>query len=284
MSADGPIPNLEQHDFWAREGEHWVREVDRYDAMNAEFGQALLAAAGLQPGQRVLDVGCGNGATAIAAARRVAPGGEVLGIDLSAPMLALARRRAADAGCDNVRFLEGDAQICGFPERGFDAVVSRFGIMFFEDPEAAFDNLRRALDPDGHLVIVCWQDMFQSEWIVVPGAAAAEHVGLPDFGPPGTPGPFAFADENRIRRVLQSSGFRAITVEALKRPMRMGDDADDVVAFITSLELVRDTLFAGKPADKVEAAIAAARAAIVPYAGPHGVVMNGGAWLVSAKP
>lgn len=277
------ISNQEQQEFWSREGEHWVVEADRYDAMNREFGEAMLASADLQRGETVLDVGCGNGATTIAAAGAVAPGGTVTGIDVAPAMLGLARQRANEADLDNVDFVEGDAQVHPFEDAAFDAVLSRFGTMFFADPAEAFSNLARALKPKGRLTIVVWQDMLQSEWILVPGAAAAEHVGLPDFGPPGAPGPFALADRDRVEALLADAGFGAVTIEPVTRPMRIGDDVDDVTEFITSLELVRDNLFAGKPEDKVRAAIEAARNAIAPYATPDGVMMSGSAWLVFAR-
>ena len=276
-------PNAEQKEFWAREGEEWVRQATRYDDMNGRFGEALLDAAGLQPGERVLDVGCGNGATSLETARLVDPGGSVVGVDLSAPMLALARRRATDAGLSNVEFVEADAQVHRFELGSFDVIISRFGVMFFEDPEAAFANLAGALRSGGRLAVVVWKDILESEWIIVPGAAAAEHVGFPDLGPPGAPGPFALADGDRVREILGGAGFSDVSLEAVARPMRIGDDVDDVTEFITSLELVRDGLFAGKPEDKVAAAVAAARAAVVPYQGPDGVVMNGTAWLVTAR-
>ena len=276
-------PNAEQREFWAREGEEWVRQAARYDGMNARFGEAMLDAAGLQPADRVLDVGCGNGATSLEAARRVQPGGTVLGVDLSAPMLGLARQRAADAGLDNVEFEERDAQVYEFEPDGFDVVVSRFGIMFFEDPEAAFANLARAVRSGGRLAMVAWEDILKSEWIIVPGAAAAEHVGFPDMGPPGAPGPYAFADGERLRKILEGAGFHDVSLATITHAMRIGDDIDDVTEFITSLELVRDQLFAGKPEDKVAAAITAAREAVKPYQGPDGVVMSGTAWLVTAR-
>jgi SAM-dependent methyltransferase len=284
MMSESGFANRDQHDYWTREGEHWVREAERYEAMSGQFGEAMLNAAGLQPGERVLDVGCGNGATTIAAARRVGEAGSVVGIDLSGPMLAFARRRAGEATCDNVAFLETDAQVHRFEEESFDAVISRFGMMFFDDPEEAFANLRRALRPDGRLAMVCWQDVIRSEWIIVPGAAAAEHVGFPDLGPSGAgPGPFSLADPERLHRILDGAEFHDVAVEGITRPMRIGDDAADAIAFITSLSLVQDDLFAGKPEDKVNAAVNAAREALTAYEGPDGVMMSGSAWLVSAR-
>jgi SAM-dependent methyltransferase len=145
--AGGQVPNAGQLEQWAREGEQWVAEAGRYDTMFQPFGEAVLAAAGLSPGERVADVGCGNGALTIDAARRVGPHGVALGIDICAPMLDLARRRATRAGAGNVEFVEADAQVHPFGRGSLDAILSRFGVMFFDDPEAAFANLARACVP-----------------------------------------------------------------------------------------------------------------------------------------
>jgi len=213
------VPNAGQLEQWAREGEQWVAEAGRYDTMLEPFGQAVLAAASLSPGERVADVGCGNGALTIDAARRVGPTGMAVGIDISAPMLDLARRRATQAGVGNVEFVEADAQVRRFGGGGLDAVLSRFGVMFFDDPEAAFANLAGALRPGGRLAFACWQDLFQNEWMLVPGAAAAQHVGLPEMEP-GAPGPFALADAGRVELLLASARFQDVSLESIARPMR----------------------------------------------------------------
>lgn len=274
-------PNADQIRDWdGEQGLHWVTEADRYDTMNAPFGEALLKAVALRPGERVLDVGCGNGATSIAAAGRVRPGGTVKGLDLSGPMLDLARRRATAAGADEAEFVQADAQTHGFPESGFDACISRFGLMFFEGPETAFANLARAVRPGGRIVFTVWQGLERSEWIFVPGAAAAAHVGLPE-GLDG-PGPFALADPARIRGILDGAGFVDVAIEDLTRPVYIGADVDEAMGFISSMPLVRD-LLARAPEEKAAAAVEAAREALVPYAGPQGVVLSAGAWLVSAR-
>jgi SAM-dependent methyltransferase len=228
----GATTSAQQQDVPSLQGmeELYVREADRLEAINGPFGEVMLKAAGLQPGQRVLDVGCGQGTTTREAAQAVAPEGAAVGIDISAPLVAFARRQATAAGVDNIEFIHADAQTHPFQEQGFDAVISRFGTMFFQDPEAAFANLGRALRPGGRLAIVCPHDPSKTEWVAVAFAAAAPHVGIPDVGSPGAPGPFAFADGDRLRRVLQAGSFHDITLQAVTRAIRMGDDAEDVAA------------------------------------------------------
>ena len=168
----------------------------------------MLDAADLEPGQRVLDVGCGAGSTTIEAARRVAPTGAAVGVDISGPALALARERAVASGFDGVDFIEADAQT-HHSSPGPSMPISRFGTMFFDDPVAAFANLRRALRPGGRLAIVAWQGPFESEWTAVAVKVAIAQFGRPpDLGAPGGPGPFAFADGDRFSSVVTEAGFR----------------------------------------------------------------------------
>jgi SAM-dependent methyltransferase len=282
----GPIAvspsTTELRERWNQEGKFWVAEAKRFDEMNREFGLAMLDAARLRPGERVLDVGCGNGETTLQAGDRVAPGGTATGVDISAPMLAYARSRAELGAIDNVQFLEADAQTHAFELGEFDAVISRFGAMFFPDPVAAFANFGRAVGSGGRLSIVCWQDVLKSEWTAVIGGAAAAHLGFPSFGAPGAPGPYAFADPDRLNQAVASAGFGDIRIEGITRSMRMGDDVEDVTRFFTALDIVREW-FGGKPKDKVAQAIDAVRKATAPYAGPDGVVMTGTAWLLTAR-
>jgi len=274
---------IQPRQHWPRAAtDLYLRDANRIEAMNGPFGEAMFDAAQLQAGERVLDVGCGNGTTTLDAARRVLPDGTAVGIDITADLLNVARGHAAAAGLDNVQFVDADAQIHPFREADFDAVISRFGIMFFDDPDAAFANLGRAVRPNGRLVTVCPSDPRHSQWVTVAFAAAAPHVGLPDLGPPGTPGPFAFADPNRLERAIYAGGFQDITVVPITRAVRIGNNIDDVVDFITSLPESHQ-LFEGQPEEKIAAAIGALREGFAPFAGANGVVIDESAWLASAR-
>jgi SAM-dependent methyltransferase len=267
-------------EYWnGRPSKVWVEEAERFDSMLAPFGHRLLAAAALEPGEQVLDVGCGNGAVSLEAASAVGSGGHVTGLDLSAPMLSLARRRAEERGVD-VDFVQGDAQTASF-DRPFDAVVSRFGVMFFDDPAAAFANLAMAVRHGGRICFVCWQEMFVNEWIAVPATAMVAHVGLPELPEPGAPGPFSLADADRTRSLLDSAGWSAVTVEEQKEGMRMGRDPEDVVAFMLSDEMGR-RLVEGKDPEAVKAGTDATVEALRPYVVSDGVVLGGAYWLVTA--
>ena len=276
------MPNDVQRENWdGRVGQQWAAEAERYDGMNRAFGAALLEVLRPRQGERVLDVGCGNGALALAIAPLVGPSGAVTGLDLSGPMLETARRRAQQAALTNVRFEQGDAQTHQVEAGSCDAAVSRFGVMFFDDPVAAFGNIRQALVPGGRLAFTCWQELLLNEWITVPAAAALEHVPMPDLGGPGGPGPFSFADQQRITTVLVEAGYADIGITDLARPMRLAADVDDAVTFLRTSDLA-DALL--KDADEETAALAwdAIRRALASRATPEGLVLEGRAWLVTA--
>jgi len=274
------MANSEMVNYWnGRPAEVWVTEAERFDTMLAPFGRRLLEAADLQPGERALDVGCGNGAVSLDAARAVERDGAVTGLDLSGPMLELARKRAPQHA--QVAFVQGDAQTASFDEP-FDAVLSRFGIMFFDDPVAAFANLARATRRGGRLCFVCWQEMLANEWIAVPAMAMVAHVGIPDLPAPGAPGPFALADPERTRGLLESAGWSGVVIEPFNAGMRLGSDPEDVLDFMLSDEMGR-RLTAGKDPEAVRAGSEAALNALRPYATAEGVVLGGAAWIVSAR-
>lgn len=276
--------NTNQREHWnADEGQHWVRFEDVHNAMLEPFGIALLDAAGLRPGASVLDVGCGTGWTSIRAAERVGPEGSVLGVDLSAPMLARARERAAQAGLEHVSFEVADAQTDALGG-GFDAVISRFGVMFFDDPTAAFTNLRGSLTGDGRLTFACWQDLLANEWIAVPAAAVASRIPLPDPGPPGAPGPFSLSDPDAVRALLTDAGFTDVDIDPLEPTVLLGGGrpVDETLAYLRSSGLGR-AIFAEAAPDQVEDALGAVRDALEPFETADGIKLASAAWLVTAS-
>ncbi len=279
-------PNRDQAEHWnSRETMgQWLDEQAAHDQMLEPFIEMLINGAGLRAGDRVLDVGCGCGATTMAAARVVAPGA-VVGIDLSAPMLAQARTDAHSAGLGNVTLHEADAQTHAFDPGAFDAVMSRFGIMFFDDPVAAFTNLHGAARDGARLAFVCWQPLAANEWLLVPGAALAEHVPLQDIGgAPGGPGMFAFADSRDVTRVLQDAGWSDIDTTDVRTPMYVGGHGslDHAVKFLRSGSIGR-TMLSGVDPDTQERAVEAVRNALEPHHDGRGVRLEAAVWLVTAR-
>jgi SAM-dependent methyltransferase len=277
-----PIANSEQAEAWNKdEGLHWAAHQDRYDALNFEFTERLLEAAAITDADTVLDIGCGNGQTTRLAARR-ATNGRAVGLDLSAPMLERAAATAADEGVANATFEQGDAQVHAFTPGTFDVAISRYGVMFFNDPVAAFANVGVALRSDGRLAFLCWQDLTSNEWLMATAGAALQHVQMSDLGAPGAPGPFAFADPERVRAILEPAGFTAIGIDPVEAPMRLGDNAEDAVVFLRGTGLGRALLDSADD-ESVGPALAAVTDALRPHEKPEGVYLNGAAWLVTAR-
>ncbi len=214
--------NDEQRALWnERMGPIWVENQERLDAQIRAHGALSIGRLDPQPGERILDVGCGCGETSLELARRVGPSGEVIGVDVSAPMLARARERAEAEGLA-VRFVEADAQTAELP-RAVDGIHSRFGVMFFDDPVRAFANLRAALRPGGRLAFVCWQGPPANPWVVVPMSAIAPLFEMPPPPPPDAPGMFAFADGDRVGQILTDAGFADVEVVPEQLDMTLGD-------------------------------------------------------------
>lgn len=275
-------PNAAMADNWnGAGGSHWVNHAARHDRALAAYGRAVLDAAAVAPGDHVLDVGCGTGALTRAAAR-LAEAGTALGVDIGRPMVEHARRQAADEGVANVAFAHADAQVHPFAPGTADVAVSRFGVMFFDDPVAAFANIRRAVREGGRLAFVCWQSMMANDWLLVPFAALAGHVGPPEAGDPDAPGPFSLAEPDRVGAVLTAGGFADVELTEVAYPMWLGSDVDDAVGYMRNQTIAR-AMFDGKPAEQVERAVAALRHTLEGIVGPEGIELAGRAWLVTAQ-
>ncbi len=283
VAEAGPEPNAAQAEYWSgARGTHWVTHQDRYDRMAEPLGAHLLAAAAVGRADRVLDVGCGCGAMTRDAARATTAG-RALGIDLSPPMIEAARTRAAREGVDNVEFRVADAQVEPLGRAGFDVVMSRFGVMFFADPAAAFANIAAALAHGGRLCFLCWQEVVRVEWIWAPMSAALAHVPPPHPGPPDAgPGPFSLADPAHVRALLAGSGFSDVAVEGVEEELVLGSDADETTDFLLATGMGQ-TLLAGEDPAATAAAVAALREVVRQHASPRGVHFGSAAWLVTAR-
>jgi SAM-dependent methyltransferase len=194
-------------------GPRWVERAEIQEARNIEVAKILLREAHAAPGERVLDVGCGPGATALPLAAAVGPGGHVTGVDIAEPMLGLLRRRVAEQGITNLIPLLADAQIHAFTPASFDLLTSRFGVMFFADHLAAFRNLGGALRPGGRLCMAVWAGIADNVHWQIPFGIAVRHVGPPKPQPPHAPGPMALGDPDYVRGVLSGAGFTGIALE-----------------------------------------------------------------------
>ena len=270
---------MNQETFWNGEaGERWVREQERLDRSLGPIGELALAAAQAKPGERVLDVGCGCGATALALADAVGKDGAVVGVDLSAPMLLHAKARAAAARLANLSFEHGDATTFR-AARPFDLAFSRFGVMFFEDPIAAFTNVAGLLRPGGRVAFVCWRAMADNPWVTVPLAAVLTVVPAPEPTPPDAPGPFSFADAGRVEKILAAAGFANVRVTPRDTLVETGslDDAVDY-AMLTGpagrLALAADLVTRAKMKDALQEALR-------PFLSGGGVALPAAVWIVT---
>ena len=274
--------NDEQIEFWNGDaGKRWVSQQLQLDAMLAEVGTQALKLAAAKPGEHVLDIGCGCGDTALQLANLVGANGRVVGLDISEPMLAQAKTRAAAQKLP-VSFVKADASEHRFDAASFDLLVSRFGVMFFADPDKAFANMRKALKPSGRAAFACWREPRENDWVRVPVGAARPHVPpQPQLGPED-PGPFSFANPGRVRRILASGGFDVITIRPFDTPIRLGDTLDDAVVYIQEFGPV-SRLLKDASAPQREAAVGAIREAMAPYAKSSPVQLAGAVWLVTAK-
>lgn len=282
LAVDGP--NAKQIEYWNEvSGKRWVEMGEVIDAQIAPLGEAAMERARPEPGEHILDIGCGCGQTTLSLATRVGDRGSVLGLDISGPMLERARERTREAGVGNVLFQQADAQTHEFAE--FDLVFSRFGVMFFASPVEAFTNLISALRPGGRLAFVAWQKLDLNPWMHLPIIAAAKHLPPGDPPPPpDAPGPFAFADQKRVETILRDSGFENIRHESLEQDLLIGGgrSLDDTVGFLIQLGPAGAALRAAN--DELRNNVMdEIHSVIKPYFIDGGVRMPSASWIVSAE-
>ncbi len=268
--------------YWNGPGaERWLKQQHAHDALLSAVGDILLERSAAAAGEYALDIGCGCGATSIPLARRVAPGGGVLAIDVSAPMLERARQLAPPGLA--LEFALGDATVYAFPAGRADLLCSRFGVMFFTDPVRSFINMRRGLRAGARLVFACWREPRRNPWMMLPLQEAYRHVPrLPELGPED-PGPFSFASEPRVRGILERAGFAAIELSPLELAfdLALGEGLDTAVE--TALHIgPTSRALDGQPPALRAAAAASIRAALARHETRGAVALPGAIWIVSA--
>ena len=273
--------NAQQIGYWnGPAGERWANAQDRIDHHLGLITEALLALAVPKDGERILDIGCGGGTTALLLRECVGPEGAVTGIDISAPNLGVARARA-HAGMADVTFLEADAASYEF-QAVYDVAFSRFGAMFFDEPVAAFANIRNALVKNGRLVFVCWRTFKENDWAFAPYEAALTLLPPQEPMDPHAPGPFALADHARVVSILERGGFRNIAVKAHDTTVNLGATVEDAVT-----EALTIGPLARAAAELDETRRDDIRKRVAPVMAQHqssyGIVAPAAIWLVMAR-
>ena len=274
-------PNMQQSALWNdASGKAWADLQPILDGVLAPFESLLVDAACPGGGGSVLDIGCGAGATTLAMARRLGVSGHCVGLDISGPLVALAASRARAEGIANAEFIAADAQTWKFQEARFDSVVSRFGVMFFDDPGAAFANIRRAAKPGAALAFFAWRSQADNHFMTAAARAAAPFLPPAPATDPEAPGQFAFADSARVARILAGSGWSSICAD--KADVQCEISEDDLMTYVTRLGPVGAAL---RDADRatVGKIMAALPSAFEGFRKAGAVRFNAACWLVTAR-
>ena len=258
--------NAAQAEYWDGVTAGWLAAERHFDLVATVFGDLAMDRLALSPGQRVLDIGCGSGATTLEIARHLGRNGSAMGVDIAPGMIESARTRVDDPDL-SVTFAVADAQTDDL-DGSFDRVFSRFGVMFFADPVVAFGNIGTAVAPGGRLAFVCWQDLVRNEWMFVPGAAAIGVTGeFPPMPGPGEPGPFSMTDPVAVTTMLTAAGWQDVVVEPVEHTIDLPEDeVASIVAMARSIGPVRMALQTADDetsAAIIEAVVAALRDMVV---------------------
>jgi SAM-dependent methyltransferase len=277
--------NTAQIAYWNdRAAVTWPAFQERLDTLFEPLTALALNAAAPAPGEHVIDIGCGCGATVLALADRVGPTGHVLGLDISEPMAARARERITAAGLTNARVMVSDAAVHPFLQDSADLLFSRFGIMFFADPVAAFANLRGAIRQGGRLLCAAWRPLVDNPWFTVPLRAARALLPPQPPADPDAPGPFALANPDRTRGIFRDAGWHDVTLTRHEVPMHLAaaGEIEQATEFATRVGALARMLADadGQLHARIRQAVAEA---LTTYDSPSGINLSGSIWLISAR-
>lgn len=283
MTLPAADHNADQIAYWnGPGGRHWTERQQLQDIVLAPVSAVLLDRAAVKPGEAVIDIGCGCGSTSFDLIKRVGPGGRVTGIDISEPMLNRARELAP--GGAPVEFVLADATVYPFVPADTDLLFSRFGVMFFAQPAESFANMRKALRPGGRLAFACWRTPRDNPWMMLGLQEAYKHVPkLPEVKPED-PGPFSFAGEERVHRILGDAGFSDIVMERadLSLDIATGRGLEAAIESVLTIGPTSRAL-EGQPPDKVTAATDSIRTMLTSHLKEQSVPLGASIWIVTAS-
>ncbi|NKB37569.1 MAG: methyltransferase domain-containing protein [Gammaproteobacteria bacterium] len=267
--------------YWNEEGgSKWVENIDLVETMMVPMSDELLNAIAAKSGEQVLDVGCGGGVTSMKLAQQVGEEGKVIGVDVSEPILSVARDRAA--GIANIEFEHSDATSAKLGKERFDIITSRFGVMFFDDPVIAFSNMHGSLKPEGRLVFMCWRGIEENPWLGATAKAAFDIVGAPAEKPdPKAPGPFSLGDSVHLQNILQTSGFHSVNLTATDKTMPMGS-LDNALGFLMKMGPVAEAIKEASVEQK-ELVTSAVSEVLSSFNSNKGLMVPGATWIVTAS-
>jgi SAM-dependent methyltransferase len=282
--TDSSIANTAQHEYWNTVGGlRWIGLGGLVERRNLVFNDLLLERSAVALDERVLEIGCGTGATTVPLAEAVGLRGRVVGVDISNPMLARARQRLNESGLGNISLVQADAQVHRLEAGRFDLIVSRFGVMFFADPVAAFSNLLPAARPGGRLCFVCWGPLEENRHWMIPYEVALRHLGPPAPTPPHAPGPLAFSDPDYVRSILERAGFADVVIDR-ETPDIIGSTPEEEAEYACVMGPPARLIDEKKPDQPVRATIRQEMAdAFAAYARGGPMLLPSTAFLVTAR-
>ena len=274
--------NVDQRKFWNEsKGKSWVELQPNIDELFKPISEKVISTLDARSGERILDIGCGTGGMGFILSERVGQSGLVCGYDISQTMLEFAEKRRKERKIENIKYVEADLQTHKFNSDTFDALFSRFGVMFFENPVEAFNNLRGTVKKNGRIVFVCWAERLENDWIDLPTAVASRFLELPPTQPEKSPGPFAFEDKNYVKGILEESGWTNVKFENFTCSHSSGTTLEEAAKFLGKMGPMSGPVEKADPVTR-DKFFSALGEELEKFKTDQGVMMNFSTWIVSA--